>query len=150
MSDRSIALKSVPLALMVAFSVPSAADPLQDPTRPPDFGTSFEPSESDDAAALSVQAIFQAESHRIAIVNDQRVGVGDLVLSARVVSIDGDRVTLRRRGQTIELELVPVDVKRRPRRNASDREEAPLVAVPDRSDADVLETAPVRREGFES
>ena len=150
MSDRSITLGSALLALVVAFALPSAADPIQDPTRPPAFGTSVESSESGEAEALSLQAVFQADSRRIAIVNDQRVGVGDVVLSARVVSIEGDRVTLRRQGRTIELELIPVEIKRRTQRGAAGRDDAPLVAAPDRGNAETVETPPARREGFES
>ena len=150
MSDRSITLESAFLALLVALALPSAADPIQDPTRPPTFGTSVESAGSDESEELSLQAVFQADSRRIAIVNDQRVGVGDVVLSARVVSIEGHRVTLQRQGRTIELELIPMEVKRRTQRDAADRDEAPLVAAPDRGDADVVETPPAQREGLES
>ena len=153
MSERSITRFSGLLAMLVFCALPSAADPPQDPTRPPSFGMSREASDasgSDDTEELSLQAVFQAESRRVAIVNDRRVGVGDIVRSARVVSIEGDRVTLRRRGQTIELELIPMAVKRRPESGRGERGEVPPVAAPDLDPEDAVHAPPAHREGFES
>lgn len=114
MSDRPARYVAV-LASMAALlaAAPVAAGSREDPTRPPvaarDAGQEGTSGGSDP---LVLQAVFHAEGRRVAIINDQRVGVGDRVRAARVVAIDRDAVTLRRAGETIALELVPRDVKR--------------------------------------
>ena len=125
MCERSRSWNAVLLATLALWTSTAIADATPDPTRPPArFGSATADDAPEDAERLALQAVFRTADRQVAIVNDRRVGVGDVVSSARVVSIEGDRVTLRRRGRTIELELVPADVKRPlPPKSVADHDE---------------------------
>lgn len=100
------------LLLLLSPGVVGAEGPLRDPTRPP--LQRVDPASDPKArprAPLALTAVFFAEGHRIAIVNGERVGVGDVVQGARVIAIERGRVVLVREDTRFELELVD-DVKR--------------------------------------
>jgi len=112
-------LRTVLSYALVAFLAATAiaiADDLPDPTRPPSVLT---PAEVDDAEAvdsrapsqLVLNAIFFAEGRRIAIINDQRLSLGDLIQAAEITAIERDHVSLLRKGEEIELHLISHDVK---------------------------------------
>ena len=130
------------------------AEPLSDPTRPPVRSVDPDrPVEEEPGTPLELQAVFFAEGRRLAIVNDQRVEPGDIVLAARVIEIGRDHILLSRDGETIELELVRENVKRlRPAVSSPieiAREPAPLRL--DESAAQDLPAAPeaIAAEGIE-
>lgn len=54
-------------------------------------------------SAWRLESVLIADSRRVAVINGDRVGVGDLVNGAEVVAIDAGRVTLRTGGREIEL-----------------------------------------------
>lgn len=111
MSRRLFQIVSITSALWAASGV--SAQSLSDPTRPAVLPVAAAPErDAETAVPLDLQAILFAEGRRLAIVNDQRVGVDDLVLSARVIEIGRRHVLLSRDGETIELELVTQDVKK--------------------------------------
>jgi len=103
--------------LVLLGSTIAIADELPDPTRPPsvlDAAAAPDPRGIDPSTTsqLVLNAIFFAEGRRIAIINDQRVGLGDVVQAAEVTAIERDRVSLVRQGEPIELQLIGNDVKR--------------------------------------
>lgn len=102
------------LCLLLALSPLAYAGSLRDPTQPPK-GSSVDPkieAPLGTRTPLVLHAIFFAEGRRIAIINDQRLGINDVVQSARVVKIERGRVSLIRGGESIELQLVTHKVKK--------------------------------------
>lgn len=89
---------------------PAVADQaLRDPTRPY-AARMLGPIAT--APRFELNAIFQSDTRRIAIVNGQRVGVGDGLDGATVTDISADSVALSYAGRTITAALTK-SVKRR-------------------------------------
>jgi len=84
---------------------------LRDPTRPSSAklvattatGTGMATTET----GFRVTAIFTSEKRRIAVVNGQRVGEGDLVDGATVVEILADALRLNFQGKAITTRVLP-------------------------------------------
>ena len=109
----AFASTAVVLSVVLLAQIASASDALSDPTRPAIAATvTAETHLGDQHAPLDLSAIFFAEGRRIAIINDRRVRQSDVIQSARIVAIDRDRVKLVRGAETIELHLLPSDIKR--------------------------------------
>lgn len=90
---------------LAAMPIAGLADPfasLPDPTRPSGW--------QDGAPAnqgLVLQSTTVSASRRSAVVNGQRVAVGDRVAGATVTDIQTFQVTLQRAGRDITLRLTP-------------------------------------------
>jgi hypothetical protein len=99
------------LLLLLVPGLATAAT-LRDPTRPPDSlsvaGDVVEPGPS----RWRLQGMFYRDGSRSALVNGRRVGVGDRVDGARVVSVDDRAVVLQRDGDRFELTPADPRVKR--------------------------------------
>jgi flagellar biogenesis protein FliO len=67
---------------------------------------------------LKLQGTFRAAGRRSAVINGQRVAVGDRVSGAQVVEIGKDRVVVEVDGETVELARnipmikAPVDIRK--------------------------------------
>lgn len=86
-------LRTIALAMLVAgtFSAPvDATDVASDPMRP----DTLRQVSARTTAVYRVNAIIVSDERRIAIVNGRRVGVGDAVGTAQVVSITRSEVIL--------------------------------------------------------
>ncbi len=81
-----------------------------DPTLPPNT-TSIAVNNSNEAITWKLSSILVSPQRNIAIINGQSVQVGDLVVGARVQSINEAIVKLKHRGEIIQLQLFPVTVK---------------------------------------
>ena len=79
------------------------AELLRDPTRP----YSVPPFVPSRATTFNVSAIFVSQQRRIAIVNGQRVTVGDHVDGATVLEILRDRLRLNLHGKAVTTRLLP-------------------------------------------
>lgn len=81
--------------------------PLMDPTRPSGWRTVSQHDEDVPTVVatrqLRLQGIFQTAGRRTALINGQRVAVGELVGGGEVVSIGKRGVTLLIDGETVEL-----------------------------------------------
>lgn len=89
------------------------AEPLKDPTRPPNHRNSSTSTSGTKAAPRWVlSSTLIAPARRMATINGKTVGVGQKIGGARVVTIDPSRVALRDGNKEIILELLPVDIKR--------------------------------------
>jgi hypothetical protein len=98
---------AVSLAGPFEASLAQADEMLSDPTRPPVSAPAAPGGPEQDAnAPLELRAIFHADDRRFAVINGRRVQTADHVAGAEVVSVEVDRVRLRRDGEIIELELV--------------------------------------------
>jgi hypothetical protein len=95
-------------ALPMDVSAGSSASPgpLSDPTRPSGWQQTLQrsPEEAQGAAdSLRLHGIFQAAGRRTAVINGQRVGVGDAIAGGEVITIDRKGVTLLIDGEPVEL-----------------------------------------------
>ena len=79
-----------------------SAEELRDPTRP---HTSQPGRTVEGVPSFSVNAIFVSDDRRLAIINGERVQVGDVVSGARVVSIQKEQVTLSASGKQFTARL---------------------------------------------
>jgi hypothetical protein len=95
------------VATVFAIGPARAAEPLSDPTRPPDVAranvAAVAPSGNGE---LALHAIFHADDRRIAVINGVRVRESESIEGARVLAIEADRVRLQRGTEIVELELV--------------------------------------------
>ncbi len=102
----------------VLLSGPLLADDaelLRDPTRPWS-ARSVAPVGTVTATGVTgfrVTAIFTSEKRRIAVVNGQRVGEGDLVDGATVVEILADALRLNFQGKAITTRVLPNGFRQR-------------------------------------
>lgn len=83
---------------------------LDDPTLPPNV-TSMPAESTNQTIAWQLSSILISPQRSIAIINGQSVQVGDILAGARVKSINETVVKLKHRGETINLELLPILVK---------------------------------------
>ena len=98
------------LSLIIATLVSQQVQALHDPTRPTDPAEYFGNSARNNSA-WSLQSILSASDRRIAIINGTRVREGDVIGSAKVISIDESKVVLNTGGQRFTLRLLPTSIK---------------------------------------
>ncbi len=100
----------VSLPIIAAMLLSQQVQAFHDPTRPtePDvyFGSSIR-----NNSAWSLQSILSASDRRIAIINGTRVREGDVIGSAKVISIGESKVVLNTGGQRFTLRLLPTSIK---------------------------------------
>jgi len=87
---------------------------LVDPTRPADFNTGI--GETDETAEEGhvLSAIFVSQDRRVAVINGQRVQVGDSVAGAEVRAIHNTSVELLVRDKPVVLSLFGGSMKQPP------------------------------------
>ena len=104
-------LLAVLVALLFGPLLASGQELLRDPTRPysakPVATTATGTATATAATGFRVTAIFTSEKRRIAVVNGQRVGEGDLVDGATVVEILADALRLNVQGKAITTRVLP-------------------------------------------
>ena len=102
---------TVLVALLFGPLLASGQELLRDPTRPysakPVATTTTTTGTATAVTGFSVTAIFTSEKRRIAVVNGQRVGEGDLVDGATVVEILADALRLNFQGKAITTRVLP-------------------------------------------
>jgi len=108
---------TVLVALLFGPLLASGQELLRDPTRPSSAksvatttsatGTGTATATATAVTGFSVTAIFTSEKRRIAVVNGQRVGEGDLVDGATVVEILADALRLNFQGKAITTRVLP-------------------------------------------
>jgi hypothetical protein len=92
---------------LTAMTAAGAADPfanIPDPTRPSGW---HDGGGSTVNQGLVLQATTISASRRIAVINGQRLAVGDRVQGATVVEVQPFQVRLQRAGRDITLRLTP-------------------------------------------
>jgi len=106
---------TVLVALLFGPLLASGQELLRDPTRPysakpvatTTTATGTRTATATAVTGFSVTAIFTSEKRRIAVVNGQRVGEGDLVDGATVVEILADALRLNFQGKAITTRVLP-------------------------------------------
>ena len=101
------------LIIFVAALLSQQSHALHDPTRPTDPADYFGGGVRSNST-WSLQSILSAADRRIAIINGTRVREGDLIGSARVISIGESKVVLNTDGQRFTLRLLPTSIKVNP------------------------------------
>lgn len=96
------------LLLALFLAAPATA---KDPTRPPSpaeiqawYATGAETTGA-DSEPWTLQSVLISDSRRVAVIDGQRVRVGDAVDDATVAAIEPGHVELTRRGETITLTI---------------------------------------------
>ena len=84
---------------------------LRDPTMPSGWQAPVAAEDAGQAPPLRLQGTFSIAGARSALIDGQRVSVGDQVAGAEVVQIDRNKVILRIDGQTVELASLGASVK---------------------------------------
>ncbi len=87
---------------------------LTDPTRPANWHARSDvplTADADPVGGLILQGVFSAPGQRSAMINGQRVAVGDMVSGATVLLIEKNKVTLSLDGESIELAAMLPTVK---------------------------------------
>ena len=111
------------LLALAGAAASSAADEvsvrdLPDPMAPPPKAAAA-PSKAEEASepaqrvTYRLQGVKMNASHRSAVINGQRVSVGEVVDGATVVSIESDAVVLQSGEDPIKLKLLRNEVKQR-------------------------------------
>ena len=90
-------------ALLLAAASIVSAEELRDPTRPHTY--TVERATVAGVPRFSINAIFVSDERRLAIINGERVQVGDRVSGATVVSIEKEQVTLSVSGKQFTARL---------------------------------------------
>lgn len=92
------------LACLLLAAAPTAAE-LVDPMRP-SYALPADTPSAAPASALAVSAVFISGDRRVAVVNGQRVRIGETVGGAVVSRIERDRVSFRRGERTFDVPLL--------------------------------------------
>lgn len=108
MAERLIALAASSLVLGAAL-----AQPLADPTRPPNEGRTAS-TQSEPAPATRLQSVLISSARSIAVIDGRAVRLGERVGDATVVAIEPGEVILRRGAAHERLTLVPLAVGKKP------------------------------------
>ena len=109
---------TVLVALLFGPLLASGEELLRDPTRPYSAKSVATPATATATGTTTgvtgfrVTAIFTSEKRRIAVVNGQRVGEGDLVDGATVVEILADALRLNYQGKAITTHVLPNGFRR--------------------------------------
>lgn len=108
--------KRTPITLLLAILLAAppgwAAEDLADPTRPA-WARSSNDKAGIRAPGWKLSSIVVGETRRVAVINDEAVGIGDVVNGATVMEILPYAVTLRRNGRDFTLTLLDGNVKTR-------------------------------------
>jgi hypothetical protein len=78
---------------------------LNDPMKPPFFDGSSTAQAKEVVRPLRLSMVLMSDSHRVAILNGQSVGVGESVDGHRVLRIDRNKVVVSRKGKVKEIHL---------------------------------------------
>ena len=101
------------LALGVSAGGEAAyAQPLLDPTRPPQALGTAPASDATPASSTRLQSVLLSSGRKLAVIDGQTVPLGGRVAGATVVEISPGQVVLSRGGQNQTLKLHPAAEKR--------------------------------------
>lgn len=103
-------MRVLPALLIILASASVTAVALADPTRPPspaEIRAWFDRDNDRDEQRIRwrLQSVLLSEQRRVAIINNQRVGVDDRIGPARVTAIEPGRVVLDHDGEQIVLTI---------------------------------------------
>ena len=105
--------------IFLSMAMPSGAQALSDPTRPPIPTGAPVAAPRAGASGPVLQSILLSPLRRLALIDGRMVKVGDRVGSAEVVAIDFDSVRLRRGDSISVMKLLPDVQKNSPKSTPS-------------------------------
>ncbi|MCU6432702.1 MSHA biogenesis protein MshK [Undibacterium sp. Jales W-56] len=112
--NRSLAKSWLALTLL-AFPILASAQPIPDPTRPPDILLLPSSPNNEIAAGPVLQTVLIAPHRRLAIINGKTLGLNEKFEDQTVVKITDTEVILRRGKELQILKLFP-DFEKKPQR----------------------------------
>ncbi len=107
-SMRDRIARAVTGLICLSVAMPSGAQALSDPTRPPIPAGVPVAATRNAASGPLLQSILLSPSRRLALIDGRMVRVGDRVGNAQVVAIDFDSVKLRRGDSISVMKLLDV------------------------------------------
>lgn len=93
--------------IFLAVAMPSGAQALADPTRPPNATGTLDVASGPGASGPVLQSILLSPLRRMALIDGHMVKIGDRVGDARIVAIDFDSVKLRDGDGVTVMKLLP-------------------------------------------
>lgn len=99
-------------------AMPSGAQALADPTRPPSVAGLAVMDSGGGASGPVLQSILLSSKRRLAVIDGRVVKVGDRIGEARIVAIDYDSVKISDEGGISVMKLLPDAQKEKPKSKA--------------------------------
>jgi len=83
------------VSLFFCAGVRSEEAVLEDPTKPSDFVGSSVKGSQEESGDLRLEAIIISGNHKVAVINQKILGVGDAVGGKKIIAIEDSQVVLR-------------------------------------------------------
>ena len=81
---------------------------MNDPMRPPEYNVSSGVVEAIMDGELNLQMILVSPLRKFAVLNNETVMEGGVVSGAKIISIERERVVVKRKGKVFDLRMDPV------------------------------------------
>ena len=85
---------------------------MKDPMQPPEYNVSSGVVEEITDSELDLQMILISPLRKFAVLNNKTVKEGEVVSGAKIISIENERVVVKRKGKIFDLRLDPVKNRR--------------------------------------
>lgn len=109
--------KQILFTAVVLFSQTSIAEVLEDPTMPPGYmkpgSNGVAASAQETSGSLKVTAIQLSAKAHSAVINSEKVRIGDSISGARVLRIEPNKVVVDLKGERRELPLIATEFKQK-------------------------------------
>ena len=92
----------------VLISMSGYAFSMNDPMQPPEYSVSSGVIEEMMDSELNLQMILVSPARKFAVLNNKTVKEGGVVSGAKIISIENERVVVKRKGKVFDLRLDPV------------------------------------------
>ncbi len=92
----------------VLISMSGYAFSMNDPMQPPEYSVSSGAIEEMMDSELNLQMILVSPARKFAVLNNKTVKEGGVVSGAKIISIENERVVVKRKGKVFDLRLDPV------------------------------------------
>ncbi len=99
------------MTCVVAFFLMLVAEPsvaMNDPMQPPEYSISSGVIEEMMDSELDLQMILISPLRKFAVLNNKTVKEGGVISGAKIISIEKERVVVKRKGKVFDLRLDPV------------------------------------------
>jgi MSHA biogenesis protein MshK len=105
-------LRGICIAAILLAGAATAAQPVEDPFRPPETAAPEPVSKPLQRPTLRLQSTLVSGERRTAVINGRAVTVGSRIGGGRIVDIDASRVRIRDAGGVYDLELPLAGMRR--------------------------------------
>lgn len=94
--------------VFVLITMSGYAFSMNDPMQPPEYSVSSGVIEEMMDSELNLQMILVSPARKFAVLNNKTVKEGGMVSGAKIISIENERVVVKRKGKVFDLRLDPV------------------------------------------